>query len=92
MFLITEKKLNDNLILIQDIRKEKPYFLGLISSFFIFENETQFLNDLSILDILKKLSKLQDNFDFHNIFYIGFIEMLLKLNAFYVYYKDYDKR
>lgn len=78
--------LNDNFELIQNIRTQIPYFMGMLSGFFIFNGETNYLTELDLPDTLKKLAKLQDSSDFHNIFYIGFIEILLKLHSHYFLY------
>ena len=81
---------------IQNIRKEKPYFMGLITSFFIFSRENSFLNDLDLADILSKFRILRFKTGFYQKFYIGFIEMLLKIHSYYVYYgedlTDYNER
>ncbi len=86
-------------VLIQSIRKQKPYFMGLVSSFFIFKDETNFIYKFDLLDSIQKLMKLidlDDNSKFINIFWIGFIEMLLKLKAHHEFYgddlNDYSKR
>lgn len=90
MTLIIEKKLNDKLTLIQDIRKEKPYLKGLISCFFSFhcKNELDILNELNIPELLQKLRTLQDNITQNSIFWIGCIEMLLKIHSHFIYYHD----
>lgn len=80
--------LNDSIELIQNIRKKIPYFMGLIASFLIFKNETKYINEIDLPEILKKLKDLQDNYFIFNAFWIGFIEMLLKLQAHFVYYGD----
>lgn len=82
--------MNDKYPLIQDIRKEKPYLKGLISCFFSFnfKNEFKILKELNILELLQKLRNLQDNITQNNIFWIGCIEMLLKIHAHFIYYHD----
>ena len=81
-------ELNSNFEPIQNIRKEKPYFLGLITSFFIFSKENSFLNDLDLADILSKFRILRFKAGFYPKFYVGFIEMLLKIHSHYFYYGD----
>ncbi len=81
-------RLDNNFESIQNIRREKPYFMGLITSFLIFSKEISFLNDLDLADILSKFRILRFKKGFYPIFYIGFIEMLLKIHSFYVFYGD----
>jgi len=81
-------RLDNNFESIQNIRRKKPYFMGLIASFLIFSKEISFLNDLDLADILSKFRILRFKKGFYPIFYIGFIEMLLKIHSFYVYYGD----
>ena len=89
-------ELNNNFESIQNIRKEKPYFMGLITCFFIFSKENSFLNDLDLADILSKFRIIRFKSGFIPKFYVGFIEMLLKIHSYYVYYgddlTDYNKR
>lgn len=89
-------ELNSNFESIQNIRKEKPYFMGLITSFFIFSKEVSFLNELDLADILSKFRILRFKVGFYPKFYIGFIEMLLKIYSYFVYYgndlTDYNER
>jgi len=80
--------LNNDFESIQNIRKEKPYFMGLITCFFIFSKEISFLNDLDLADILFKFRILRFKVGFFLKFYVGFIEMLLKIHSYYVYYGD----
>ncbi|MHA1561055.1 MAG: hypothetical protein ACTSPA_02930 [Promethearchaeota archaeon] len=81
-------ELNNNFESIQSIRKEKPYFMGLITSFFIFSKENSFLDDLDLADILSKFRIIRFKVGFYPKFYVGFIEMLLKIHSYYVYYGD----
>jgi len=88
---IESKEKTTKKVLIQSIRKQKPYFIGLVSSFFIFKDETNFINELDLVNTIQKLMKLiefPDNYKFINIFWIGFIEMLLKLKAHHEFYDD----
>ena len=89
-------ELNSNFESIQNIRKEEPYFMGLITSFFIFFKEISFLDDLDLAEILSKFRILRFKTGFYPKFYIGFIEMLLKIHSHYIYYgddlTDYNKR
>ena len=89
-------ELTNNFESIQNIRKEKPYIMGLITSFFIYSKEISFLNDIDLADILSKFRILRFKTGFYPKFYVGFIEMLLKLHSYYVYYgndlTDYNKR
>jgi len=74
---------------IQEIRKKKPYIMGLVTSFFIFSNDILFLTQLDDLnDILAKFRCLRFKSGFFSKFWIGFIELLLKMKAFYIYYGD----
>ena len=74
---------------IQEIRKKKPYFMGLVTSFFIFSNDILFLTQLDDLnDILAKFRCLRFKSGFFPKFWIGFIELLLKMKAFHIYYGD----
>jgi len=92
----TNPDLNNNFEPIQNIRKEKPYFMGLITSFFIFSRETSFLDELDLAEILSKFRILRFKPGFYPKFYVGFIEMLLKIHSYYVYYGndiiDYNER
>jgi len=81
-------ELDNNFVSIQKIRKEKPYFMGLITCFFIFSNEVSFLQELNLKDILQKFRIIRFKKGFYPIFYIGFIEMLLKLHSYYFHYAD----
>ncbi|QEE16779.1 hypothetical protein DSAG12_02609 [Promethearchaeum syntrophicum] len=89
-------ELGNNFESIQELRKQKPYFMGLVTSFFIFSNEVSFLQELDLTDILQKFRIMRFRKGFYPIFYIGFIEMLLKLHAYNFYYaddlKDYEER
>ena len=89
-------ELNNNFKSIQNIRKERPYFMGLITSFFIFSKEISFLDDLDLADILSKFRILRFKEGFYPKFYIGFIEMLLKIHSYYIYngddLTDYNER
>ena len=82
----TNPDLNNNFESIQNIRKEKPYFMGLITSFFIFSRETSFLDNLDLAEILFKFRILRFKAGFYPKFYVGFIEMLLKIHSHYFYY------
>ncbi len=89
-------ELNNNFESIQNIRKEKPYFMGLITCFVLFSREISFLKDLDLTDILLKFRILRFKSGFYPKFYVGFIEMLLKIHSYYVYYgndlPDYMER
>lgn len=89
-------ELNNTFEPIQNIRKEKPYFMGLITCFFLFSREISFLKDLDLSDILSKFRILRFKSGFYPKFYVGFIEMLLKIHSYYVYYgndlTDYNER
>ena len=79
---------DNNFKSIQEIRKEKPYFMGAMTSFFIFSNEISFLKKLDLSDIFSKFRIIRFKTGFQPIFYIGFIEMLLKIHSFFIYYED----
>ena len=84
-----KKNLNYKFKSIQEIRTKKPYFMGLVTSFFIFSNDILFLTQLDDLnDILAKFRCLRFKSGFFPKFWIGFIELLLKMKAFHIYYRD----
>ena len=90
------QNLNKQIELIQNIRKKKPYFMGLVTSFIIFSNEIDFLDFPDLPEILRKLTILLLKTDFFSIFWVGFIEMLLKILAFFILFgnnlAEYSKR
>ena len=51
--------LNNRMELIQNIRKKKPYFMGLVTSFMIFSNDTDYLKHPDLPEILRKLTIMQ---------------------------------
>ena len=81
-------ELGKNFDSIEKIRKEKPYFIGLVTSFFIFSNAVSFLEELDLAEILQKFRLVRFKSGFYPVFFVGFIEMLLKLHSFYFYYSD----
>lgn len=92
----------------KEIRTQNHYFIGLITSFFLFSNtlknlidykREKFLIEKSLLEksnkfnkripaILIKLEELWKNNDGISIFWIGFIEMSLKIQFHYMLYNE----
>lgn len=99
----TVKKINTTFLRIQDIRTQRPYLFGLIICNFMFSNSIKKListgkenslyektNEFTkrIPEFLYKLNEISNCNDFSSFFWVGYIEMLLKIHSHFLIYDE----
>jgi hypothetical protein len=102
----TPDKINKNNSKIQsiyDIRKQKPFIIGITISFLVFSNflkKTTKKNDFKAIfehtdKMSKKIPEIRDKLilfsrktDFKSIFFIGYIQMMIKLHSHFFFYNS----